>query len=501
MKKNYTFLTLLIAAISYSQTPTTLWSYSLPDKIGQTSSPAVASDGTVYIGCDYTTRSTLPVGTTPPNFFAIKNGAKIWEQSLTESLGTKVDGIQSSASIIADGSIYMGGLFGRTVFKLNPATGAITSSNTIGSRQRYTAPVFSSNGSAVYICGHNANDKGVRSLSADLTTQNWVFKPGGVAVDFNCTPAVGSDGTIYAAGTNGIMYAINPDGTQKWSIAYGNYVSSAIAIGTDGTVFLSAKLTAIVPVDGVLKAYNPDNGTEKWSITLTGTNAEQGGPAIADNGTIYLGSAGGRLKAYNPINGAELWSYPAVADPAIGAIEVVPVIDNDGKIYFGTKTGIFYVLNSNGTQAYDPLDLGDSITSSAAIGSDGTIYVAATEGIVGKLFALQTTATGLASGDWPMYAGNTKHAGNVSIITLSTKEESTNEFDVYPNPVKNGEFYISTALNGSKSIQIFDLQGKQVYSKNIQANDKIKTSNFAAGVYILKVEENGKIATLKLVIN
>ena len=106
MKKNYTLLVLLFTmSLSFGQAPSILWSYSLPDKMGRTASPAVASDGTVYIGCSYTTRTTLPVGTTPPNFFAIKNGVKVWEQSLTESAGTKVDDIQSSASIHPDGSI------------------------------------------------------------------------------------------------------------------------------------------------------------------------------------------------------------------------------------------------------------------------------------------------------------------------------------------------------------------------------------------------------------
>ena len=99
-----------------------------------------------------------------------------------------------------------------------------------------------------------------------------------------------------------------------------------------------------------------------------------------------------------------------------------------------------------------------------------------------------------------MYGKNAKHTSNVNAITLSISKESINGFTVYPNPVNNGEFYVSTASNGVKSIQIFDMLGKEVYSKNIEANEKIKTSNLRAGVYILKVEENDKLATTKLVI-
>jgi len=39
-----------------------------------------------------------------------------------------------------------------------------------------------------------------------------------------------------------------------------------------------------------------------------------------------------------------------------------------------------------------------------------------------------------------------------------------------------------------------------VYTKNIEANEIIKTSNLRAGVYILKVIEDDKLATTKLVI-
>ena len=90
---------------------------------------------------------------------------------------------------------------------------------------------------------------------------------------------------------------------------------------------------------------------------------------------------------------------------------------------------------------------------------------------------------------------------NVNVITLSTNKVSTIDgFKVYPNPVNNGEFYIETLSNGVKSVQIFDMLGKEVYSKNIEANEIIKTSNLRAGIYILKVAEDDKLATTKMVI-
>lgn len=514
MKKNYTLLVLLFTmSLSFGQTITQVWAtpYSLPERVGRTG-PAIAADGTVYIGCNFPDASRLTVvapATTPNNFFAINpDGSLKWGASITEGATfNRVDAIESSPSISADGSVYMGGHFGRRLYKLNPVNGSFTTRD-LGSRIRYSAAAFATDGTVIQLTRNN-NARGVRSLTADLATENWVYPAApATAVDFNSTPAIAKDGTIYAVGTNNTVYALNQNGTLKWTAAYsalGGFASSAIALANDGTVYVSAKLnTPVAPdtlADGIFMALNPSDGSVKWSVTLVDTNVEQGGPAVAADGTVYLGNNGGTMKAYNPVNGAVLWTFPSTG--SIGGIEVVPAIDNLGRLYFGTTTGNFYVLNSDGTEAYTMLDLGDRIDSSAAIDKDGSIYVASTDGTganSGKLYKLQTTATGLQTGGWPMYGGNLKHTSNSKDLTLSIVDNAIDGFNVYPNPVTNGEINISTASNGTKSVQIFDVLGKQVYFKTIQSNETIKTSNLAAGMYIFSVEENGKTATRKLII-
>ncbi len=118
----------------------------------------------------------------------------------------------------------------------------------------------------------------------------------------------------------------------------------------------------------------------------------------------------------------------------------------------------------------------------------------------GKLSALTTSATGLQTGGWPMYGKNAKHTSNVNAITLSTSKELINGLTVYPNPVDNGEFYISTTLNSDKLVQIFDITGRKIYAKKIRVNEKIKTSNLKTGVYFVNVFENAKQATVKLLV-
>lgn len=89
---------------------------------------------------------------------------------------------------------------------------------------------------------------------------------------------------------------------------------------------------------------------------------------------------------------------------------------------------------------------------------------------------------------------------DVAPTSLSVTQNNIEGFAVYPNPVNNGEFSISSTSSASKQVQIFDMLGKQVYSKQVQANENVTVSNLNSGIYILRVLEEGKTATRKLVI-
>jgi outer membrane protein assembly factor BamB len=296
----------------------------------------------------------------------------------------------------------MSSLFERFIYKINSGNGTIESRFKTNSRMRYSAPTFALDGSVI-IANYNNNDKGVRSLSTDLSTQNWIFKTG---VDFNATATIGADGTIYIGAINGFLYAINPDGTEKWSSNFGTWTATTPAIGPDGTIYFAGEGNKQDPTfKGILTAYNPANGNIKWSVGLT-EKVNHGGPAVAADGTIYLGGYEKRMVAYNPTDGSEKWSYPVSS-----AIEVVPAIDNDGNIYFGDTGGSFHVVSPTGQKKWKVAKLGDQINTSAAIGKDGVIYVGANTAGVGKLFALKTNASGLQTGGWSMFAKNAKHQG------------------------------------------------------------------------------------------
>ena len=70
---------------------------------------------------------------------------------------------------------------------------------------------------------------------------------------------------------------------------------------------------------------------------------------------------------------------------------------------------------------------------------------------------------------------------------------------MYPNPVSNGTLYIETAANAEKTVTVFDVLGKQVLN-TITSDNAINVASLHRGVYIVKISEEGKIASRKLVI-
>ncbi len=72
-------------------------------------------------------------------------------------------------------------------------------------------------------------------------------------------------------------------------------------------------------------------------------------------------------------------------------------------------------------------------------------------------------------------------------------------FKMYPNPVTSGTVHIVTAANQPKKIRIFDVLGTPVLETTIMGRE-LNLSGLKAGVYLIQVYENDKVATRKLVV-
>lgn len=84
--------------------------------------------------------------------------------------------------------------------------------------------------------------------------------------------------------------------------------------------------------------------------------------------------------------------------------------------------------------------------------------------------------------------------------TLPVEKNEIENFKIYPNPVFNGNFNITSDSKSSKQVEIYSIVGQLVYTKSVQAKETINVSNLDSGIYLLHVEEDEKIATLKLLI-
>lgn len=157
------------------------------------------------------------------------------------------------------------------------------------------------------------------------------------------TSTIGSSGTIYVPTYNRGIYALNPDGTEKWRFFVEGMTSiQGITIGNDGTIYF------MVYVSGASNQYrfyalNPD-GSEKW--VKFGPRGGLTIPAVGNDGTICVVWQGfqsltdqqrGNLSAYDS-DGVLKWSKAlefAASSPAIGP-EGNIYINAGVHSYFGT---------------------------------------------------------------------------------------------------------------------------------------------------------------------
>lgn len=93
-------------------------------------------------------------------------------------------------------------------------------------------------------------------------------------------------------------------------------------------------------------------------------------------------------------------------------------------------------------------------------------------------------------------------ANNWTYVTTSVLgSASFSQIDglkMYPNPTKNNLF-IETALNGDINVSIVNMLGKEVVNNKV-TNNTVNISNLTSGIYIVKITEEGKISTKKLII-
>ena len=391
-------------------TPTLKWSYTTPEPIYY-SSPAIASDGTIYVG-------NGEWGMGGNGLYAFKpDGTLKWffDNGTHNYMFTPVIG--------PDGTIYIQDAVS-TLYAINPDGSqkwkySLNASADVGQ----TAPAVVSSG-IVYFGGD--------SLYAVDATGKLLWRATTLWGDTNLTyqiqyirssPAIGQDGTIYVGANgfsygfisdvlktfNGMLLALNPDGSRKWAYLIPSFVFSSPAIGQDGTIYIGSDNSGDV---ASVYAITPD-GALKWTYDVIGGRAVRSSAAIATDGTIYIGAKSsttgtgrqGAMLALTP-SGSLLWEFPI---PLSGAdVYCSPTIGAGGLIYFGAESSQVYALYPDGTPAWTYQTNNGINWTSPAITSDGTLYIGNN---AGTLFAIRTGSSGIETSVWAKFHENLGNTG------------------------------------------------------------------------------------------
>lgn len=306
----------------------------------------------VYTGNALGALSEVAAANTAGDSNALLNSAAI---SFTATAGTLyhilVDSEASSSGAYAKGEFMLSCLDSEWEYFTigDPGTVALASDNTMRVSDEY---------GYMYAVETNGSRKWRYILTGFGTTS---------------APAVAPDGSSYVADDLRYLHGVNADGSRRWRTQVSAVIRSSPAVARDGTVYARAD-------DGRLHAFDPTSGFIKWSFSMgTATTATPSSPVVGPDGTVYCAGGDSRLYAISP-DGARRWSFST--DYMAGS----PALAADGTIYIGTSapTRRFFAIRPDGTLRWEYV-VGGSVTTSAVVGPDGTVYFGSDDR---KLYAL-----------------------------------------------------------------------------------------------------------------
>jgi large repetitive protein len=205
----------------------------------------------------------------------------------------------------------------------------------------------------------------VTSAGTDKWASPFLFTPG-------CTPSsviLDQCGMLYFGTDDRNVYAVNPNGTGKWSYTTGGIIRYNCAVSPDGsTVYATSG-------DGCVYALNSSNGTLKWKTAAISSIYNC---AVGADGTVYVGSTNYKLYAFAP-NGTQKWTFQSQSK-----VTCAPAVAPDGTIYFGSQDTNLYALDSGGHLKWRYRTNGP-IYSAPTLAADGTVIFGAWPGTLTAL--------------------------------------------------------------------------------------------------------------------
>lgn len=358
-----------LAGPAYGRTaaPFMKWIFTAPGRL--TTTPAVSSDGNVYIGM-----SAVTNGMERPQIVALSiEGTRKWEFDLESLL--------AAPPVVRDDGVIML-LTSQSLTALQPDGNLLWQQKPTGGRgiQFMHSPALTRDG--VIVVAESSN------LVAFASTgeRKWMAQGGS---RISASPVIASNGRIQFVTEAGILYTLDADGTQLWTAPVPAGMShNHLALSSENIlygVFGQRYLQAINP-DGTVHWNRTDLLPEKW-------------PCVVRDDLVVVSDVGGKLIALSP-GGAPLWDFSAYGPGATAG----------NTLYVYTRPALL-ALDLEGTQKWHlPLN-GPTrgVVAAPVIAADGTIYFTHEN----RLYALAAHEPP-AAGGWPMHRGDAQNTGRAS---------------------------------------------------------------------------------------
>lgn len=268
-------------------------------------------------------------------------------------------GYQKASNIVFsnDGqTFYTIGQTTKAIYAVSAITGQISWQYSTASATYGAGPVVAPNG---YVIFGTEDSNGTLYALSENGTLRWSVQLGSAV---KASPAVTSDGVVYALNNGGTLYAIDlTSGDVKWKASQAG-AAGGVAVDKDGTIYMGT-------ASGVW-AYT-STGSLKWSCDVAHKVTERGGSLAIGDGILYatLKSKGG-VAAINTSTGKTMWTYKSEQNDCYH-----PVVDASGTVYFCEKNGGLYAVTKNGSLKWRACSTLSFIYNGFSLGDDGCAYI------------------------------------------------------------------------------------------------------------------------------
>ena len=209
----------------------------------------------------------------------------------------------------------------------------------------------------IYQCVRNATINNVYAINPN-GTQKWAVK---LDAAIGAFPALSADGVLYCLTNKSTLYALDASsGAIKWQQSLDGATGSAVAIDKAGNVYAGTS--------AAIYSFKP-NKEQNWKLEEVNVT-EQATFAVKDQ-VLYATLKNGGLVAVDMTNGTKKWTYPTTKGDAY-----FPIADKNGNVYFTEKgSQTVHAVNASGSKIWEK-NVGNNLNySGGALSTDGILYI------------------------------------------------------------------------------------------------------------------------------